>query len=254
MMYYEEIVAVLCDSNKKPLRELDSHKMDNGRKTKVFLPFDSEYQILIKNNSDKRVKLRIDIDGSNVSGSGLIIGAHCNDYIERFVDIAKKFKFVKSTNEAVSDPTNLENGVIKIRCVKEKEATYGGIVIHEHHNHIYHDSWFNRPRPNWYNQETYYTSNLADRNIGGFTSLNASCLRSAEPTVQTVYTAQSAALESGATVEGDNSSQKFDSTFWRGDEDKEIVFTFNLFGSDAQDVERKKKLEEFMKLKQELGL
>lgn len=254
MMYYEEIVAVLCDSNKKPLRELDSQKQDNGRKTKVFLPFDSEYQILIKNNCEKRIKLKIDIDGTNVSGNGLIMAAHSNDFIERFVDIAKKFKFVRSSHEGVSDPTNLENGVIKIRCVKEKEPTYGGIVIREEHHHHHHNSWtYGWPNRTFYDhQPLYYSSDMMSRNIGGV--LCSSNLTASTHDTNALYTACNASLESGATVEGEKSNQEFTSTFWRGDEDKEFVFTFNLFGSDVNDAERKKKLDEYMKLKQELGL
>jgi hypothetical protein len=233
MMFYEEIVAVLCDTNKKPLRELDSQKQENGRKTKVFLPFDSEYKILIKNNSDRRIKLNIEIDGTSVSGNGLILSAHQTDYIERFVDIARKFKFVKSSNENVADPTNLENGVIKIRIHKEKPINLTPITIH-HYGYGY-DVWNNRTIGGVLRGTTTDMSYSAGAQTY---SLNCSCSN----------------LESGATIEGGKSEQTFTSTYWNGNEDKEIVFTFHLFGSEQNDQEKLQKMEQFLKLKKELGL
>lgn len=271
-MYHEEIVAVICDSNKKPLRELDSQKIANGRKSKIFLPFNSEYMFLIKNNSDRRIKLAIDIDGTNVSGNGLILKVGESDYIERFVDIAKKFLFVKASDERVGDPTNKENGVIKIRVRKERDAytvTTFQPLIQEHHHHHY-DNW-----PYWrqntiHNQHTWYsndnpvygsittTTDNAPHSVpcsaplGSFDNGVLRGMKSLNAPHQVGYAAQVNSMESGATVEGDISKQKFETTYWNGDMDTETVFTFQLFAADDGQIQQK--MEQFLKLKKELGL
>jgi hypothetical protein len=58
--------------------------------------------------------------------------------------------------------------------------------------------------------------------------------------------------EAGATVGGAASSQVFGKTNWAGDDGVETVFTFHLVGTD--NVDRAKKMDEFLKLKSELGL
>lgn len=276
-MYHDEVVAVICDINRKPLRELDSQKLPNGRKTKVFLPFNSEYCILVKNNSDRRIKLSIDIDGTNVSGNGLILNVGENDYIERFVDVAKKFLFVKASDERVADPSNKENGVIKIRVRKERDVYKEPqplIQEHHHHHHHHYDNWPYNPyvlqRNNiWFtpgDTPTYgsitTTSDTAPYSMpcsAPIGSVNGSVLRGADgikglyakPQIN-CYATQTNNMESGATVEGGISSQKFDTTVWNGDMDTETVFTFQLFATD--DCQIKERMEQFLKLKKELGL
>ena len=236
-MHYTDFIAVLCDANKKPLRELDSQRLDNGRKTKVFMPFDTEYSIMIKNNSNGRIKLNIDIDGSNVTNNGLIMSANTVDYIERFVDIAKRFKFVKSTDEKVADPSNLENGVIKIRILKE---CIPAISLNNYQHFPNNDGW--------YNNQPY--CGLNDRNIGYCSNMNAvGDNMMGSLTTSSLY---SSSMESGATVEGGNSNQSFGMTTWGGDTGIETVFTFHLFGTSDSEIQ--KKLDTYLKLKAELGI
>lgn len=287
-MYHDEIVAVICDSNKKPLRELDSQRIPNGRKSKVFLPFNSEYMFLIKNNSDRRIKLAIDIDGTNVSANGLILKVGESDYIERFVDIAKKFLFVKASDERVGDPTNKENGVIKIRVRKERDAIKNPFIIehHYHYDNVYgYPFGMRNPQPSTYPNNVWYSQTndtlKSDSVIGSaglasdakpVSDFNSGVLRGlssrridpsynggiVQPT-SVLYSTQNcgysipaAAMESGATVEGAASDQKFETTYWNGDMDTETVFTFQLFATD--DGQIKEKMEQFLKLKKELGL
>lgn len=238
-MHYEQFVAVICDSNKKPFRELDSQRQEHGRKCKVFIPFDSEYKIFIKNNSDKRAKVSIDIDGTNVSGNGLIIDGNCADYIERFVDIAKKFLFVKSNNEKVADPTNPENGIVKIRISKEQPyiSSLSRYIIpkNDHWNtYPWNDKIWDYPGQI---SPVYYTS----RNIGQTYSVN------------TMNCSLSQQADTGATVEGDFSKQIFGKTGWNGDDGEPYVFTFYLQGAE-NNSEREQKLKEYLKLKEELGI
>lgn len=276
MMHANDIVISLVDDSKKPLREHDFQKEEYARKAKVFLPFDTEYKILIKNQSDRRIKLDVEIDGTNVSAEGLIILPHTTDYLERFVNIAKKFKFVRSNDEAVADPSNRENGIVKVRVVKENSSYFQPQppiekeIHHHHHHHHYdtHDWPWNRPTPMWppYPQnpiiwcgnnnvdnvvsstmrgtstnplvgEAIYSCNSIPTKSGDSLSASNSVLRS-----QNLKMPES--RETGATIEGEYSDQNFTTTIWSGDLGQALIYTFTLFGfNKEEDAEYKKYLE-----------
>lgn len=259
-MFHEQVVVVLCDSNKKPLREFESQKTDNGRKAKVIVPFHSEYQFLIKNNSDRRIIIRAEIDGTNITKDGLIISAFGNSYLERFLDINKKFMFVPAGSSEVADPTNKENGVIKVRVRKEKKIDPPQVI--EHHYHHYGNNGYRSPN--------YWIGSSVLRGCSSRRVKEQQTYKGIEPDIQpTLYTCNSLSLNdtigvssvnasfdlplsAGATVEGGVSSQTFTSTSWNGDENEETVFTFHLLGSD--NAERERKMQEYLKLKSELGI
>lgn len=228
-MHLESIVVCLTDNNKKPLRELNFKKVnDKHRKCNIHLPFNSEYMILVKNLlSNTRIKLDIDIDGTNVSSSGIIINGNTNSYIERFVDIAKKFKFVQATGNgadpSVADPTNPENGIIKIKVSKEKQIiNYGWTSTIP--NKIQKYPIWTTPNDCYWNTTTY--SSLSNQNS------SIKCLRNIN-TSDNVFTNENI----GATVEGSCSNQKFSTTFWNGDDGEPYVFTFYLTGHQQNDAE-----------------
>lgn len=230
MMHYEDCVIALCDNNKKPLREFSSERNGKGRKCKVNVPFDTEYKFLIKNNSAARIKLEIDIDGSNVTGNGVIISGNMTDYLERFVDSDKKFKFVRATHENVSDPTNVENGIIKIRV--SKEITFPFPHIFKQDN-FWDQVYIPRRTPNsfppdqyqpyWYSETTCYSSSVT-------------------PSLQSNHITPSVDSQLGATIEGSKSNQQFTTTSWNGDADV-YWFTFQLLGREEKDPEYEKYLE-----------
>lgn len=232
MMHHEQIVVALLDNNKKPLREFDSRRQDNGRKCSVYIPEETEYQFLVKNNLDRRIKINIDIDGTNVSGNGLILDANCTDYIERFVDVNKKFKAVKKTDERVSDPSNPENGIIKVRIQKERKiyptlTTIQSVGDYWVYKETYDPTF--RPHITWLNSVLRGCNN-SDAIYGN---------------VQCCYNAST--QEPLATVEGSISNQQFTSTTWNGDEGITQIFTFYLKAT-SQEVD--KEYQEYLRLKQ----
>ena len=272
MMHFEEVVVTLVDSNNKPFRELNANKANRGRKCDVFAPVDTEYKFLIKNNTDRRIKVDIDIDGTCVTRNGLILNAFESDYIERFVDIDKKFKTSLKTGEGVADPTSPENGIIKVRVRKEKMFSPPPlipVVREEHHHHHHHDVWwgnYNHPHNSYpltytsRNEPTYGGVLRGCDNIGatkgsdaGGSSVayTASCSNADVPTksLMSFNAVDSKPAESLATVEGSKSNQSFASTFWIGEDPLfgEIVFTFFLkLAAQAVDPE----YAEFLRLKQ----
>ena len=109
------VVNVLL--NNEPVKEI------NGV---VVIPFESEYEILIKNNNHRRAVATVTIDGSNISSYGdIVIPPYCSLKLERFITSSlnegKKFKFVPLDNPQVDDPTREENGIIKVVFKLEKE-------------------------------------------------------------------------------------------------------------------------------------
>lgn len=113
-MYKNKFILAIKHNN-KILRE---------NKNIVNLPFDSEYEIFLKNENDKRAIVEIKIDSIDVLyGSNLIIEANSEISLERFIknnNKGNKFKFVKLNNEGISDKENPENGCIEINCWLEK--------------------------------------------------------------------------------------------------------------------------------------
>jgi hypothetical protein len=205
MMHSKKInaVAVICNSKDgKPFRDYVTNSEFSKREANVFLPFDTEYQILIKNNNCKRMLLDIEIDGMSI-GNNLIIDANSTGTIERFVNVASKFKFVSLDNENVVDPTSDKNGEVKIRAVLEYENNIK--IIPEvgdwvPMNEIVYRNDIRTGSPNL--EKSFYTTCYCD------------CLSDSS---------------SGATIEGGKSDQTFNSTYWNGDDTTtEYFFIFNL--------------------------
>ena len=88
-MYHNKLAAAI-KSNGKVLREF---------KDTVYIPFASEYSILVKNLESKRAIVHIYIDGDRVTGSGLVLKAGQEVDLERFIkngnlSEGNRFKFI----------------------------------------------------------------------------------------------------------------------------------------------------------------
>ena len=109
-MYGNKIAAAI-KVNGKVLREF---------KDTVYVPFGSEYTILIKNLHTQRAVINIFIDGDNVVPSGLVLNAGQEVDLERSIkngnlNEGNRFKFIERTG-AVEDHrgVKLEDGLIRI--------------------------------------------------------------------------------------------------------------------------------------------
>lgn len=256
MMHFEDTIVTIVDSNRKTLKEYESEKIPKGRKSKVFIPFDSEYQFLIKNNNDTRIKLDIEIDGSLVTNEGLIISSFQTAYLERFLNSNEKFKFVKANNEAVSDPTSVENGIIKVRVYKEIKPWS------VHHPYILTTTYprglldttryLVAPSSVMYGVNGINSRSLNSENIGNVCNYSASISNMVDPTLSNSNN------DLGATVGGTLSNQKFSETTWNGDNGVETCFTFIMRGTRGLNSKEAQiqfeKMQQYIKLKQELGL
>ena len=109
-MYGNKIAAAI-KVNGKVLREF---------KDTVYVPFGSEYTILIKNLHTQRAVINIFIDGDNVVPGGLVLNAGQEVDLERSIkngnlNEGNRFKFIERTG-AVEDHrgVKLEDGLIRI--------------------------------------------------------------------------------------------------------------------------------------------
>jgi hypothetical protein len=198
MMSYSNGFVVSIKNNKNEvLRE------SNGRE--VFLPFDSEYSLLLKNNNNRKAVATVEIDGTNVLGEHeLIVPAWGSTTLERFcingnLSNGNRFKFVKSTDSKVQDPTSPLNGRVKVTFRLEEERKQ---VIFTKSRPVFGDpkDW-PAPEGYWCHQTFYGTDDLKCK---GLRSMSFSC---DSPSASDSFSLRDA--DSGATVEGSTSNQNF---------------------------------------------
>ena len=113
-MYENRFVLSILHGG-QPVREIN--------KT-VHLPYNSEYKIRLKNKHSVRAKVKVWIDGRQVSNLGdFILQAGATLDLERFLDASlatgNRFQFVPLSDRRVNDPTDTENGIIKVEFYKE---------------------------------------------------------------------------------------------------------------------------------------
>lgn len=260
-MHLDSIVVAICDTNKKSFREYSSQRLTNGRKSTVHLPFDSEYQFLIKNNHERNIRLDIDIDGTSVSNSGFVVSSKNQCFIERFINSELKFKFVPISNSEVSDPTSKENGIITVKINFEKSNPYFTIGDNEWWKKW---EWTMPFQPSSYPPsypidrtagDTVWMSNMphsvssSGSEFNSQTNINClrgSCSSHVTYSCDTIKTRSSSSA--GATIEGSKSNQKFTTVDWLGDDTllESLVFKFQLLGITQQDT---KEYQEYLRLK-----
>ena len=174
--------------NEQPIREVENQ---------VAIPFDNEYEILLKNNHYRRCVAEITIDGTPVSNLGnFIISAFGELNLERFVTEflyeGKKFKFVPLDNPDVQDPSNKDNGVVRVKFRLEKKIEY--YII---------------PDEDWEYWD-FDTEDNIDWNIHGVRIYNYGNIIFTNDSNMRVSTILcSASVDSGATIPGSVSDQKF---------------------------------------------
>ena len=116
-MYGNKLAAAI-KVNGKVLREF---------KDTVYIPFGSEYSILVKNLNSVRTVVNIYLDGDNVVPGGLVINPGQEIDLERWIkngnlSEGNKFKFIERTSAIEDGPRGikLEDGLIRIEHQFEK--------------------------------------------------------------------------------------------------------------------------------------
>jgi hypothetical protein len=198
----------------------------------VYLPFGSEYEIRLKNINTSRTKVTIEIDGENVTGGGLILNPSETVDLERFIrngnlSEGNRFKFIERTNK-IEDHRGikLEDGLITIRyefeLFRQPYTSYGmDIPIN------------------------YYTGGGGGRYKS---SVRGGLINSINTNATLSANAALSANETGITVEGSKSNQKFNTTLWGGSIGGVNVLNIKMLG----ETEENKKVREPVTVKTKL--
>jgi hypothetical protein len=111
-MMYSNKLAVAVKSNGKVLREF---------KDSVYVPFGTEYTILIKNLNSVRALVDVSIDGTDVGGGvSFVVAPNSEVELERFItngnmNVGNRFKFIERTGAVEAHRgIGVEDGLIRI--------------------------------------------------------------------------------------------------------------------------------------------
>jgi len=212
-MYNNQFVATIKVAG-KVLRE---------NRDAVQLPFSEEYVIHLKNLSNRRAVVNVEIDGHDVlNGHGLVIDANTSLDLERFVGDSmyegRKFKFIERT-AAVEQHRGIgaEDGIIRISFRYEQQFTIrpAGSIL----------------RSSYVAQNSFY-GNVQSQGVScASPSISATSL---DQSVSAMCYAGAQVNDAGITVEGSKSEQQFHSASVGTLEAQEHVIIFKLFGGSVE--------------------
>jgi hypothetical protein len=246
-MYNQKLVASI-KANHKILREF---------KDTVYVPFASEYSILIKNLNTVRAVVNVFIDGENQTPGGLVVDAGREVELERGIKNGNltegnRFKFIERTG-AVEQHRGItsEDGIVRIEYQFEQRQVFAGSTNHYINNLSSY--------PGVTDKFTLTASgsiggstNVSQMNVGGALrgidlSANGSAMAQAASASVSKYCADNgiknlsselhdgmATMDSyndaGITVPGSRSTQKFSTTYMGPLESEKHTIVLKLLG------------------------
>lgn len=226
-MYNSKLVASI-KANGKVLREF---------KDTVYIPFGSEYSILLKNLNTVKALINVYIDGDNVVPGGLVLNAGQEVDLQRAIrngnlSEGNKFKFIERTSN-IEDHRGikLEDGLIRVEYQFEK--------VYQRQDGI---QWNNNL--SWNNtQNTVYSplrSSAADATpsyMHGTVTCSDMSYAATNMAVGATLSASTATSfnaapqsETGITVPGSKSDQKFVTASWFATETEKHNIILKLLG------------------------
>jgi hypothetical protein len=115
---YSNKLAVAIKANGKALREFEDQ---------VYLPFQTEYSIFIKNKNSVRASVKIEIDGVDApQGVSLVVDPNDEIELERFIkngnlDRGNRFKFIERTSSVERNRgVKVDDGLVRVEFQFEK--------------------------------------------------------------------------------------------------------------------------------------
>jgi hypothetical protein len=237
-MTYADNFVVEVKQNGKILR------VKNGA---VYLPFGSEYSILLKNLNSKRASVKISIDGEDVlDNSSLVLDANASTELQGFLrgNVARnRFRFINKTKE-ISDHRgdHADDGLLRVEFAFEKPAEQPWILktIREVHNPPLDITYYGT------NAEWSYRSKLStDRGMAPQSVYTASvgeknCSNESNVTMDSLGVENISAIpnaDEGITVKGSEVSQEFRYTTLRSlDESTVIVIALKGLTETGQSI------------------
>lgn len=219
MMYSNKLVSSIKVDG-KVLREF---------KDQVYIKFGSEYSIFLKNLNTKRVMVTIHIDGNNVTPNALVLNPNEEVTLERSLangslTVGNKFKFIELTPSIEKHRgIKSEDGLIRIEFQFEKQFTsntfmWNDVVPYNGSPKYVHDTAF------WGSETTMFSSRTVPTtaDISGPVTTTRASLNNCNGTVN----------DTGITVPGGKSEQRFSTVSRFPLETEKHVMIFKLLGQD----------------------
>jgi len=209
-MMYESKMAAAIKVKGKVLREF---------KDTVYVPFGSEYSILLKNLHTTRAVVNVFIDGDDMVPGGIVLNAGQEVDLERSVkngnlNEGNKFKFIERTGSVERHRgTKLEDGLVRIEFQFEQPARPISWNASQISGGIYPQGGILRG----FDNAQYGTTCSVN-------SLTASA---------TSATMDSFVNDVGITVPGSKSEQKFSTTYVGALESTKHSMVFKILGGEA---------------------
>lgn len=199
MMTYHNKLVVAIKSNNKVLREF---------KDAVYLKFGSEYSILIKNLNTVRTLAHVFIDGTDITPGGLVISAGQELDLKRSLANGNllegnALKFIERTSAVEHHRgIKLEDGIVRVEYQFEQPFVQTWPEKMEWPKNWEAEAWKN----DWYGN---YRLGATYSSVRGMSSSNI-LMNSASS--QSFGSVNHVANDSGITVPGSHSDQKFQTT------------------------------------------
>ena len=178
---------------------------------KVYLNDGTQFEIELFNPKDKPVLAKIKLNGSYISSSGLILKPGQRVFLERFIDVDKKFKFetyeVEDSTEAANAIRN--NGLVEVEFYDEQ------VYIHSHTN------WYGGNTVTLGNSGTWFNGNPTFTTTGGVNTLYSStsgiglvnCSSSISSSTFDMSAPKEATKETGRVEQGEKSKQEMETGY-----------------------------------------
>lgn len=191
----------------------------------VYLKNGDEFEIELFNPTQTKILAQIEINGVNISATGIVIKPGQRVYIERYLDVAKKFLFETyeiDANDQEAQDAILRNGVVSVKFSKEiiPNNWYGGygnstLTVYPPFNGVYGGS-FGSNNVMYYSDNTSRSVTCDCSSLTG-TSSSASTTGTANTSLisNSTYTSSvqpmnmSASVETGRVEKGSQSNQNF---------------------------------------------
>ncbi len=211
-MYGNKLAAAI-KVNGKVLREFN--------KDTVYVPFGSEYSILLKNLNTTRCVVNINIDGDDMVPGGIVINAGQEVDLERSVkngnlSEGNRFKFIERTGSVEKHRgIKLEDGLVRIEFQFEQPAP------------VVSKGWITASGSDI---GGIYPQGGILRSMGDV-SYSTKCSATYDAT--SVNSAHGLLNDVGITVPGSHSTQKFTTTYLGALEPAKHSMVFKLLGGEA---------------------
>lgn len=205
MVYNDKLVA----SIKVGGRILREHDKDH-----VYLPFGSQYSILFKNMANRKVSIRVRIDGEDaLDHHTLILRGKETMELKRFIvngnfNTGPSFKFIEKTQQISEHRGDrIDDGIVEIDYRFEVEPPFFKSIVpiteyhYHHHEHESLKSW----------DRYTYTSNTGDAPSRGIGNSSETCAFASNVSPQSV-------AESNVTQDGLSSPQSDEGITVKGQE------------------------------------